>query len=652
MQWAFGDFVLDSETYGLRRDQSPLSVEPRVFDLLAYLIQHRDRVVSKDELLVEVWQGQHVSESALTRCIYEARRVLGDDAERQQLVKTVYGRGYQFVAPVRELVDRSEPEAADSGSEAEPSRRRTSRRGGYLLAWLGGGVLLLVGLLAWSGREPVSVTTSLPSRSPPVELESGTVERLMIVPFTADASIGDPGLIALSVSDQLWYRLAAQPGLVLRALEVGAALEAVGLLPSAMLTEAQVDAVVTGRLESAALGGGLELTVQLHELDAADNPRTLTVGTYEVPRVDSKAELQGFLRVRDAIAEDVVEHLRPTFAVRDPAGISPHDPEALRLYLQARERFATITCGDAEVLIDLLDRSLEIDPGFASAWVAKGFALYSQSWSCGREAAFAEQALAAARKGRELAPEFPGAVLLEVTLLSEAGRSEEAYELLLEGWRPIESSPLTHMARAYVLTYAGFLDEAAGSIERALRLDPLVLSEFSIAPTSMLYRGDVDRFLKVAPAGDTPQDRYYRGVALLRQQRFAEALQRVEPAFRLNPSDLFARFASALTAVLEDDDVAALEIVRGIVRQRRELGSRDGELTFKEAQLFAWAGSDPEALDRLEAAVDGGFFCARCIAEEPAFANLSQDARFQALLETASGRHRQFGERFGLTIDL
>jgi len=76
-------------------------IEPKVFDVVRYLIAHAERVVSKDELLGQLWPGEHVSESVLPRCITVARKTLGDDPTAQRVIQTVHGRGYRFVAPLR-----------------------------------------------------------------------------------------------------------------------------------------------------------------------------------------------------------------------------------------------------------------------------------------------------------------------------------------------------------------------------------------------------------------------------------------------------------------------------------------------------------------------------------------------------------------------
>ena len=98
MIYVFDACELDTDLYELRRAGEVVKVEPQVFDVLVYLIEQRDRVVSKEELLDEVWKTRFVTESTLTTRIKAARRAVGDDGRVQQIIGTVHGRGYRFVA--------------------------------------------------------------------------------------------------------------------------------------------------------------------------------------------------------------------------------------------------------------------------------------------------------------------------------------------------------------------------------------------------------------------------------------------------------------------------------------------------------------------------------------------------------------------------
>jgi DNA-binding winged helix-turn-helix (wHTH) protein len=102
LRYCFEDCVLDTDRRELRRKGSLVAVEPQVFDLLVHLMRHRERVVTKDDLLAAVWQGRIVSESALANRINAARGVIGDTGNEQRLIKTLPRRGVRFVGAVRE----------------------------------------------------------------------------------------------------------------------------------------------------------------------------------------------------------------------------------------------------------------------------------------------------------------------------------------------------------------------------------------------------------------------------------------------------------------------------------------------------------------------------------------------------------------------
>ena len=95
--YSFGAVEVDLGTYSVRCSGVPLSLEPKVFDLLVYLIQNRERVVSKAELLREVWGGIAVTSTVVAQGVFVLRRALGDDGATQCIVRTVNRRGYQFV---------------------------------------------------------------------------------------------------------------------------------------------------------------------------------------------------------------------------------------------------------------------------------------------------------------------------------------------------------------------------------------------------------------------------------------------------------------------------------------------------------------------------------------------------------------------------
>ena len=94
------NFILDKDDYSLTRNGVNHPIEPQVFDLLVYLIENRNRVVTRVELLEQLWHGRIVSDSAINARLKEARKAVGDSGKDQRVIKTIHRRGYQFIADV------------------------------------------------------------------------------------------------------------------------------------------------------------------------------------------------------------------------------------------------------------------------------------------------------------------------------------------------------------------------------------------------------------------------------------------------------------------------------------------------------------------------------------------------------------------------
>ncbi len=124
MLYRFESFELDTARVELRENGEPRALERQVFALLALLVENRERLVSKDEILEKVWDGRIVSEAAVSSRVKSARQALGDDGKSQRFIKTVHRQGFRFVARVRverEVPAAIEPPAAPPEPAARPS---------------------------------------------------------------------------------------------------------------------------------------------------------------------------------------------------------------------------------------------------------------------------------------------------------------------------------------------------------------------------------------------------------------------------------------------------------------------------------------------------------------------------------------------------
>lgn len=118
MRYRVGDYVLDLRKFEVRKDDRLLAAEPQVLSLLFLLVENRDRLVTKDELIEAVWDNRAVTDSALSSRVKSARQLLGDDGEAQRMIRTVHGKGFRFVGEVT---------ACENGSADLPPYRGCSK---------------------------------------------------------------------------------------------------------------------------------------------------------------------------------------------------------------------------------------------------------------------------------------------------------------------------------------------------------------------------------------------------------------------------------------------------------------------------------------------------------------------------------------------
>jgi DNA-binding winged helix-turn-helix (wHTH) protein len=168
VQFCFADHTLDTERRELYRGSEPIAVEPQVFDLLIYLMENRDRVVSKDDLIASVWGGRIVSDSTLTSRINAARKAVGDSGEEQKLIRTIARKGLRFVGEVRTQPTGTEPADARPRTKKERNGSRRAKEERPFLVVFSGCFESLSGQFCKSFTFfRVQVDTSISSREQP-----------------------------------------------------------------------------------------------------------------------------------------------------------------------------------------------------------------------------------------------------------------------------------------------------------------------------------------------------------------------------------------------------------------------------------------------------------------------------------------------------
>ncbi len=137
MIYRFGDFKLQPADFSLRKVEEPIELEPQVFNLILFLIENRERVVTREQIFAKLWGNKEVLDASLSNHIKSARAALGDDGKSQSIIRTVRGRGYQFVARVSTV---------DSTERQQTQQRTLSSRKRILYPL---SIIALVAVVSW-----------------------------------------------------------------------------------------------------------------------------------------------------------------------------------------------------------------------------------------------------------------------------------------------------------------------------------------------------------------------------------------------------------------------------------------------------------------------------------------------------------------------
>jgi adenylate cyclase len=410
--------MLDTDRRELKRGSQPIQLGPQVFDLLVHLLQNRDRVVSKDDLFSEIWQGRTISESTLTSHINAARRAVGDTGDSQNLIRTVARKGFRFVAPVSEEGPTAPPISASVTKEP----------------------------LALLDRASIAVIPfdALGGQPGDTHIADGFVEDII----TELSRFNDLLVIARNSSFQ--YR-----GRSVDVQQVG--------------RELGVRYVLEGSIRRD--GDRLRITAQL--IDAATRVHRWA------ERYDRK--LDDLFALQDEIARTlaVVLSVHISRAEADRALLKPPATwEAHDYFLRGSEALNRLLSRFTSVdLIDtrgLLQCSIDLDPHYARAYAllaSSHIAAYLTAVNNEYlSQATLQRAFEFARKAVELEPNLP----LAHAHLADAHLFRREYDEALGSWNHVFdlNSNFTDFRYGQALNFAGKFDEGLAALKRHLLLDP------------------------------------------------------------------------------------------------------------------------------------------------------------------------------------
>lgn len=499
-RYAFGEFELDARSRQLvRHDGAPVALTPKAFDTLLHLVIHSGTLVGKEQLLAAVWPGRIVEENNLNQSVSAVRRALGDGVGEQRYVLTEPGRGYRFVAQVRQLgpvaTSVGAPAAPTTQSTQDPSFRElppdlatrtvrpVRRRWPWLLAALGAAVVTA----AIIRQRPLPTSENRPA-----------LLTIAVLPFKPLLAKDRDEVLELGMADSLIAKLSNSRHLIVRPLNSVRRFDALDQDPIAAGRTLDVTAVLEGEIQKNT--GDVRVIARLLSVPSG---AALWTGTFD-------EDFVGVFGVQDAIADKVATALRLELDPGEQRAMKAHttrDAQAYELYLNGRYHIAKVTPTEVHAGIDFFRRAIDRDPTYGLAYAALAEAyrrLPITSDEDPREAfplarAAAQKALAIDdtiadahgvlgwvdfwydwdwpkaekefQRAIALNPNIPEPHMGYGTLLSSLGHNAEA---LREGERARTLDPLSPLAttlQASFFAAAGQAPQARALIAKALDLD-------------------------------------------------------------------------------------------------------------------------------------------------------------------------------------
>lgn len=427
MLFTFGSCSIDCDRRELRRAGQLAAVEPQVFDVLVYLIRHRDRVVSRDDLLSGVWGGRIVSESTLSSRINSARAAIGDSGDKQHWIRTVARKGFRFVGQIHEERGPIQP---DETLAAEAAGLETT---------------------AGSKAKVSPSPFALPDRP-----------SIAVLPFD-----GDPELdgFADGLTEDIITGLSRIKALWVIARNTMFTYKGRAIDVRTVGKELGVQYVVNGRVRKA--GGRLRMTAQLVETQTGHH-----VWAAKIDR-----DSTGLFELQDDLTQFVVASVQVQLIVSESKSVTRKAKPASRvdqLLTRALGRLYQPTADGLREMVTLAERALALDPTNGEACRLLAAGIWHQAYrgiipwdrsAADRVMMFAQRAVAA-----EKTDEYSHWVLALAHLMT--CHHDRAIVSLRRALDINPSFSLGYGTLGTVLAWGGEPDESIANNELALRINP------------------------------------------------------------------------------------------------------------------------------------------------------------------------------------
>jgi TolB-like protein/DNA-binding winged helix-turn-helix (wHTH) protein/Tfp pilus assembly protein PilF len=631
----FAEFTLDLTRGCLLHFQQEIKLRPKSFEVLKYLVENNERLISKDELITAVWLDTAVTDSSLVQCLKDIRHALHD--ETQQIIKTVHGRGYIFDRKVTNgptsaavTTYREDTEGVQIIIEEEEETNGHGSPGPTHWIPAGGAKAIanheVTGVerftqVVWRHKWIAVAASSVIAMAAVIisfPRPATAIESVAVMPFVNVS--GDPNTEYLSdgLSDRIINDLSQLPNLKVISLNSVLRYKGKQIDPKAVGRELRVGAVLMGRLTRQ----GDDLSISAELIDVRDNSR-LWGSQYSRNLVD-------MMSVQMEIAQEISEKLRLRLSGDMKQRLTKRDTEsgeAYRLFLLGSHYFRRKGKESLEKSIEYFEQAIKKDPNYAPAYAGLGETYRNLGWGGFLPAKEARQkeewatlkalgiddALAEAHvlnaNIREIDLDWPGA----------EGEYRRALEL-------DPNSVRTHQTYAWHLEIHARLEEAMLHLKRAEELDPLALEVSNDIATLFVFLRQYDKAIEQHQKTIEMDPNFFPAHIRL-ANAYQHKLMYEEALGELKKVNAGGAQLAYAYAVAEKRDEAK-KLLNDLVRLSKE--QYVSPMDF--AIVYIGLGDKDQAIEWLNKTFDENPYRLSFIKVNPRFDSLRSDPRFTDLL--------------------
>ncbi len=447
MNYRIANFEIDTSLFKITNKGKEVAVEPKVFDLIVYLINQRHRVISRDELFAEIWAGRDVSDTTLSNHVKSARKLFGDTGELQKVIATVRGRGYQFIAAVEEFTDYNKP--IDKHVKSKPSRLVKFSIPFLLLT-----IVAFVFVYLWR----------------PVQLEEkpNAHPYVLVLPFTVSSDEPEKWQpFAEQMTREVIRKLRRLPGLQVVPPASAFALQGHPTLAEIQQKIPDIDYVLEAAVN---VNTGQRIRVSADMINS-DNGELVWDQV-----IDGKVNQQNFFSLQSDIAQGVVDSLKLIVGEHDKRALRvfpTSNLKAYELFVAGQQQLSQVSNQSLNQAVSLFTRAILLDPEFDLAYVARANAQRLIMSYFQKPADVLPKVISSVQAALEKNPDSAEALSSLGLAYVFAWRWQDAWKVLNAAKRLNPRLAQTELGFAIYYAGLGEIEGVHRSLARADKLDPL-----------------------------------------------------------------------------------------------------------------------------------------------------------------------------------